>query len=130
VIGILYNAIMHNMDIGQIHCVDLLMKTQTKLTLYFSSISTNFYLISMLGIFLRIFKLIIEFGKEKSMNSTGLKSVPRSQPSRCGGLLQATDRNSRVDRGARPSQRSGWPGSPCRLGALMRTHGHGHSAQD
>jgi hypothetical protein len=49
VIGILYNAIMHNMKFGQIHCVDLLKKIHTKFTLYFSSISTNFYLISKFG---------------------------------------------------------------------------------
>jgi hypothetical protein len=50
VIGILYNAIMHNLDFGQIHCVDLLKETHTKFILYFSSISINFYLISKLGI--------------------------------------------------------------------------------
>jgi hypothetical protein len=41
---------MHNLDFGQIHCVDLLKKTHTKFTLYFSCISTNFYLISKFGI--------------------------------------------------------------------------------
>jgi hypothetical protein len=50
VIGILYNAIMHKMESGQIHCVDLPKKIHTKFTLYFSSISRNFYLISKLGI--------------------------------------------------------------------------------
>jgi hypothetical protein len=80
-IGILYNAIMHNLDFGQINCVDLLKKTHTKFTLYFSSISTNFYLILKLEIVSAIFKLIIKFRKEKQMNSTGPKSVPRPQPS-------------------------------------------------
>jgi hypothetical protein len=49
VIGILYNAIMHNMEFGQVPCVDLLEKIHTKFTLYFSSISTNFYLILKFG---------------------------------------------------------------------------------
>jgi hypothetical protein len=39
------------------------------------------------------------------MYSIRPKSVPRPQPSRGGGLLWATGRNSRVDRGAWPSTR-------------------------
>jgi hypothetical protein len=37
------------MEFGQIQCVDLLKKIHRKFTLYFSSISTNFYLISKFG---------------------------------------------------------------------------------
>jgi hypothetical protein len=117
---------MHNMKFGQIHCVDLLKKIHTKFTLYFSSISTNFYLILKLG----IFKLIIEFRKEKLLYSTGSKSDPRPWPSRGGGLLWVTGRNSRVNRGVWPSPRPEWPGGSCRLGKLVCAHGRSHRTQD
>jgi hypothetical protein len=79
---------------------------------------------------MRIFKLITEFGKGKPMYSIGPKSGPRPQPSRGGGRLWATGRNSRMDRSAWPSPWVERPGGPCRLGALVRVHGQGHRAQD
>jgi hypothetical protein len=64
------------------------------------------------------------------MYSTGPKSGPRPRPSRCGGLLWATSRNNRVDRGAWPSPRLERTGGLCRLDALVRAHGRGHRARD
>jgi hypothetical protein len=54
VIGILYNTIMHNMEFGQAYCKDSLKRNPKKFILYFSKVSTNFYLISNLDSFLLI----------------------------------------------------------------------------
>jgi hypothetical protein len=43
VIGILYNAITHNMEFGQIHCKDLLKRNPKKFILYFSEFYMIYY---------------------------------------------------------------------------------------
>ncbi len=48
-LGIFHGAIIHKYRFGQGQSVDLLKRIHTKFILYFSELSTNFYLISKFG---------------------------------------------------------------------------------
>jgi hypothetical protein len=50
ILGIFHGAIIHKYRFGQGQSINLLKRIHTKFILYFSELSTNFYLISKLGI--------------------------------------------------------------------------------
>jgi hypothetical protein len=68
-IGILYNAIIHNMDFGQAYCKDLLKGIQRKFTLHFCDMYSILYKLLMFIEFLEILnqKTILKLIKRGTM---------------------------------------------------------------
>jgi hypothetical protein len=107
VIGILYNAIMHNMEFGQAYCKDFLKGIQRNLFFIFRSFTLFLMIFRSFTHFLRIYLFIFEIlEKEKRFLAREPASGPQATASRAHSLLSAAGRLGH-GLGAWPTSRPG-----------------------